>query len=224
MAPQTGTALLLIAAFVLPGFVTVLLRERTYHVRAGTDAFELLLTALYYSALINLTAAVAAVCAGVFTGLGTGEVSALYRGESTLAVYAGLAFVGVGLGPLVIALAGKRWADSGWRRAVQRKLKLDPTHATRSGWEHFFSQRRECLVRVTLDDGRLVGGFFGENSMAGYTRDGQDIFLEERWVLDEDGWFAGSPSDQTIGVYVPGAKIVSLEVYDYPRAAADSGA
>jgi hypothetical protein len=29
MTPQTGTALILIALFVLPGFVTLLIRERT---------------------------------------------------------------------------------------------------------------------------------------------------------------------------------------------------
>lgn len=32
MAPATGTALLILGAFVLPGFVTLLFRERTYAV------------------------------------------------------------------------------------------------------------------------------------------------------------------------------------------------
>lgn len=34
MAPQTGTALLIIAVFVLPGFVTLLMRERTYQIHS----------------------------------------------------------------------------------------------------------------------------------------------------------------------------------------------
>jgi hypothetical protein len=58
VAPQTGTVILVLAAFVLPGFVTVLLRERTYRIRAGSDPFELLLTALSYSAVIYLAASV----------------------------------------------------------------------------------------------------------------------------------------------------------------------
>jgi len=34
MTPQTGTALLILAVFVLPGFVTLLLRERMFAVAA----------------------------------------------------------------------------------------------------------------------------------------------------------------------------------------------
>jgi hypothetical protein len=122
------------------------------------------------------------------------------------------------IGPALLTIAGKLWSDSDGKAKILARLDLDPSHATRSAWEHWFSQRRPCLVRATLDDGRVVGGFFGDQSMAGYSRDGQDIFLEERWVLDDDGWFTGQPSDRTLGLYLPASAIVSLEVYDYPRA------
>lgn len=52
MAPQTGTALLIIAVFVLPGFVTLLMRERTYRVKGQDSSFERLLNALYFSSII----------------------------------------------------------------------------------------------------------------------------------------------------------------------------
>ncbi len=52
MTPETGTALLILAVFVLPGFVTLLLRERMFAVRGEDTQFERLLNALYYSALI----------------------------------------------------------------------------------------------------------------------------------------------------------------------------
>ncbi|MTD43798.1 hypothetical protein GKE82_05620 [Conexibacter sp. W3-3-2] len=221
MAPQTGTAVLVIAAFVLPGFVTVLLRERTYHVRAGTDALELLLTALYYSAIIYATAAVGAVVVGVFIDLGAAQVRELYRGNSTLAVYTALGLFAFVIAPVLLMIAGKRFGESEAKAWMVKKLGLDPSHATRSGWEHFFRQRRHCLVRMTLADGRVIGGLFSGESMAGYSQHGQDIFLEERWILNDDSWFI-EPSDKTLGLYVPGSQIVSLEVYDYPKTPEDA--
>ncbi|HWT95259.1 MAG TPA: DUF6338 family protein [Solirubrobacteraceae bacterium] len=212
MAPQTGTALLVLAAFVLPGFVTVLLRERTYHVRAGVDTLELLLTALLYSGLIYLGAA----CAALLAGVSTADVAALTRGQASLATYALLAFAGLILGPALITFTGTRWLDSRVRVAFHRRLRIDPTHATRSGWGRAFSHRGPRLMLITLDDGRLVGGLFGTDSIVGHARNG-DVFLQERWVVGEDAWFTGERAPETQGMYVAGEKIVSIEVYDLPR-------
>src|SRR4051812_31375068 len=52
MPPATGTALLLLVAFVLPGFVTQAVAERTRVQPRQRDSFERLLWALYYSALV----------------------------------------------------------------------------------------------------------------------------------------------------------------------------
>jgi hypothetical protein len=43
MAPATGTAILLLVAFVLPGFVTLLVKERIYEVPAEQQPFDRLL-------------------------------------------------------------------------------------------------------------------------------------------------------------------------------------
>lgn len=211
MAPQTGTALLVLAAFVLPGFVTVLLRERTYHVRAGVDTLELLLTALLYSGLIYLGAAGAALCAGVTTR----DIAALVSGEGSLLAYTALGFAGLIAGPATITFLGTRWLDSRARVAFHRRLRLDPTHATRSGWSAAFAQNRSYLVRVTLDDGRVVAGFFGDDSVAGHVRGG-DLFLERRWLVDDDGWLA-EPGPASRGVYITGERIVSIDLYDFPE-------
>src|SRR4051794_27889511 len=52
MPPATGTALLLLIGFVLPGFVTQAVAERTRVQPRQRDGFERLLWALYYSALV----------------------------------------------------------------------------------------------------------------------------------------------------------------------------
>lgn len=52
MAPATGTALLVLVAFVLPGFVALWIGERTHVVPVrNRQPFELLLLATYYSVI-----------------------------------------------------------------------------------------------------------------------------------------------------------------------------
>src|SRR4051794_10974639 len=202
MAPQTGTAVLVLAAFVLPGFVTALIRDRTYHVRSRAEPGELVLAALYYSGLIYIIAAAVGVFAGFVTDFGADDVVGLYRGHGTLAEYTGLAVAGLVVGPVVVAVCGKVWVDSRLRAHTFRWLDIDPAHGTRSGWEHWFAQRRPCLIRATLADGRIVGGFMATGkSFAGFSVHSQDLFIEQRWELDDDGWFL-RPADDSLGVYL----------------------
>lgn len=117
MAPQTGTALLVIAVFVLPGFVTLLMRERTYRVKDQDSPFERLLNA---------------------------EV--------------------------------------------------------------------DLMLRITLEDGRVVGGYFGEASLAGYSARTRDLFIQQRWILHGDNWFE-KPAEGSLGLWISEDQINSIEVY-----------
>ena len=49
MTPATGTALILLVAFVLPGFVVVLFQERTFKQAEDLTPFDRLLRTVYYS-------------------------------------------------------------------------------------------------------------------------------------------------------------------------------
>jgi hypothetical protein len=64
VTPATGTALLILAAFVMPGFVTILVKERIYEVPSEQQAFERLLQTLYYSLLVYALPIVLAVAVG----------------------------------------------------------------------------------------------------------------------------------------------------------------
>lgn len=68
-------------------------------------------------------------------------------------------------------------------------------------------------MRATLTDGIVVGGFFDEGSLAGYSERFPDLYLSQRWDLDEDRWFVG-PTKQSLGLWVPGGSIALLEIYD----------
>lgn len=218
MAPQTGTALLVLAAFVLPGFVTLLLKERAYTIRGDDSPFERLLNALYYSSLIYGIAGLV----GWPLGLTKDDITEVWRGDATYEAYLGVAVGGLFVMPLVMAEIGRRWSLSrDIRPWVLKRLKIDPGHSTLAGWEQLFAESqgaledRGLLLRVSLDDGRTVAGFFGERSLAGYTTDTRDIFLEERWSLDEDDWFR-APVAESRGVWISDTQIQSIEAYAPP--------
>jgi hypothetical protein len=210
MAPATGTALLLLAVFVVPGFVALLLSERAYAVRGPDSPFERLLHALFFSAAIY--AAVLVVAAVL--GLDKEDISDFYRGHKSLGASLAAGFVIAFAAPAVLALAGLRWHRSGrLRPAVLEKLGIEPGHNVDSGWNEAFSRAGTAMLRATLSDGRVVGGRYGPGSFAGYSQRKQDLFICERWMMDEDGWFV-EVARGTRGVWIPRESIVSLEFYD----------
>jgi hypothetical protein len=209
MAPATGTAILILGVFVLPGFVTLLFRERTYVVRDDASAFERLLTALYYSALIYV---IALFAAWLVAGLEDGELVAFYEGEKTLGAYLLVAFI-VGLFlPVVISEAGRLWMRSRkWRPWFLRRLGISQGHSTRSAWNEMFGHEGTAMIRVTLTDGRVVGGYYGPGSLASYSEHHQDLLISQRWVLDDDKWFE-VPAQGSLGVWIPANHIASVEL------------
>jgi hypothetical protein len=209
MAPATGTALLVLAAFVLPGFVALKYREKTFVVKADDTPFERLLSALYYSFLSYLVLGVVAV---LILDESTHDIRRLWHGQVQASTYVVLAAGGV-LIPTALAEIARWWSTSRVRDRVQFVGGLNSAHTTPSGWEHFFLRDRTCFARVTLSDGRVVAGRFGERSFAGYTAETPDLYLEERWALDDNDWFEG-PVDGSLGVYIRADEIVSSEFYD----------
>jgi hypothetical protein len=217
MSPATGTALLLLAAFVLPGFVTLLIRERTYWVKGQDTPFERLLNALYYSSIIYVVLGIA----WVVDGRDQDDVTQVFAGDSPVGVYLLLAIAALFLLPLLIADLGRRWQRSAtWRPRALRVLGIDPGHSVTAGWEQLFLESRGIragrglMLRVTLDDGRVVGGFFGEDSLAAYSAHGRDLFLEQRWHLDDqDHWFV-APIDGSFGLWIAADQIHSVEAYE----------
>lgn len=209
MAPQTGTAVLVLVVFVLPGFVALRYAEQTYRTHADDSTLERLLSALYFSLLSYL---VIAVAAWVLLDVGTDDISELWRGNKPFGSYVALAAAATGV-PLLIAELARHWNRSRMREWVLRRGGVSPAHKTPSGWEHFFLQGRWAYVRATLKDGRVVGGFFGPTSFAGYTAETPDLYLETRYQLNDEAWF-DEPAPGTLGIYIRADEIVSVEFYE----------
>lgn len=209
MTPQTGTALLVIAAFVLPGFVTLLVRERTYTVPSEQKPFERLLRALYYAALVYALA----VGIGAILGLDKVDLVDLYSGRKALGELLGAAVLVVLVLPLIIAEAGRHWRRSQLRQTVLGWLRISVAHDVDSGWNQAFSEAPNVMfVRATTHDNRVIGGMYAHGSLAGYSEQAQDLYLVQRWELDRDDWFE-RPAVGTLGVWIPKDNIASLEFY-----------
>jgi len=211
VTPATGTALLLLAAFVLPGFVTLMVKERTYEAPSQASSFDRLLGTLYYSALVYVVPAVVVVIGGweVPTLQGFVEGDKGLRGPVATAL-------GVVLGlPLLIAYLGHRWTLSQRRQDALGALRVNPAHATATAWDFMFGEEAEqCLIRATLKDGTIVSGYYGPSSHSGFGASTPDLFLEQRWVADEDDT-ALAPVTNNFGIWLRADEIICLELYAY---------
>lgn len=200
--PDTGTALVLLVAFVLPGFVTVLLQERTFRLPEEQTAFDRLLRSVYYSVWIYLLLALVAMWQGVDRAYVERTYDRLADDPAQLVWRAAiLVFVPAAL------VASATWL---WHRFGRMHRHQEPT-----AWDFFFRKRRECFVRAWFPDGRTVLGYYGGDSFAAYGKDGGDLFLEALVLPNEDqkGWFGGYPPNNC-GVWIRAGEAVVIEFYD----------
>lgn len=103
-----------------------------------------------------------------------------------------------------------------WRRVGRILAGRDP--APRA-WDYLFSLRPAAVVRMRLkDDGRWLGGFYGEDSYAaGYPEEPQDVYLERTYAMNQgDGSFvtdnAGHPVELGSGLLVRWDEVRFMEV------------
>lgn len=209
MAPATGTALLLLAVFILPGFVTLLLKEWAYAFRGPDSPLDRLLHSLFFS----LVAYGVVLFVAVGFGLDKNDLRDFYLGRKSLSESLAAGFLIGIVAPAGLALAGLGWHRSRLRSAVLEKLQIEPDRNADSGWNQAMSRPGTPLVRATLSDGRVIGGRYDEGSLAGYSQREQDLFLSQRWTLDEDDWFL-APAPATRGVWIRRDAIVTLEFSD----------
>jgi hypothetical protein len=114
--------------------------------------------------------------------------------------------------PAFISVSSLLWQQSKPREKLLEAVGGSTAHGTSTAWNHIFSQRREFFARLTMKDGRVIGGYYGEGSFAAYSEEQGDLFLSERWSLDEEHWFE-ERAEGTGGLWAAGNEIVSIEIY-----------
>ncbi len=214
--PATGTALLILVAFVLPGFVAVLLKERMYEVRGEESTFDRLLTTVYYSLLVYLLPALAVAVLSAVGLLDQSGLEQFASGRSPLWLTASIGITVLLVLPASAAVGAWQWMNSSWRRGLYaRSARLNPEHRTQTSWDFAFNHEQDLLLVIELKDGNRVAGYYGKRSHSGYGTRTRDLFLEERWdVSADDGSISRPPAERhSVGVWIAADEIRLVDHY-----------
>lgn len=213
MPPATGSALLILVVFVLPGFVAVLLKERIYEVRGEEATFDRLLTTVYYSLLVYIPVALTVGLLSAVGALHRHDLDEFFHGRSPVWLTGLLALIVLLVLPAASSLIAWAWVNSDARLAWQRRLDINPVHRVPTSWDFAFDSEQDLLLVVTLKDGSRVAGYYGRRSHSGYGTKTRDLFLEERWDFGDDGASLSGAAPLSIGVWISADEIVAVEHY-----------
>lgn len=99
-----------------------------------------------------------------------------------------------------------------WKRIRQsRAFQKNAPHPTSKPWDFVFSQRKMYWMKVTLKDGTVIGGRFGEKSFASSAPADEQIYMEETWILDKEGAFVRC-KNKSAGVVIVSKEISHIEL------------
>jgi hypothetical protein len=107
------------------------------------------------------------------------------------------------------------WVDS-W---FLRPIKQDYLSRIPSAWNYAILTGA-AFVRVHLNDGTVIGGFYGTKSLADHDIE-KDIFLEAVYNLDENGDFIDEVP-ATAGIWVPRSSIAYILFFRGPNNTPDT--
>jgi hypothetical protein len=84
------------------------------------------------------------------------------------------------LGLVVVSIRRAEWFKSRMRQLTRLDSRI-------TSWDFAFSNQGPFFVRAKLRSRERVGGFFRDRSLASAYPEPQDVFLEQAWLLTEDG-------------------------------------
>lgn len=177
--------------FILPGFISVKTYQLFYP-SSAKDAKDLIIDTLVYSC-INY---------GILGLPIYYTYKNLINSFSVFDIYLTLIFI-FALFPILWVILWRKIRESTWLQHIV-------PHPTALPWDYIF-RKRECYwVTITLKNGMAIGGLYGENSFASNSPSQPEIFLEERWILDEDGNLERKVNN-TSGIWIKSDDISHME-------------
>ncbi len=95
------------------------------------------------------------------------------------------------------------------RQFMKKVFKIQIEKPIPTAWDNIFSAREYgCWVIVSLANGNKIGGRFSTHSHASSDNDYRDIFLEETYEVNENGWKMTPNSE---GVWISPNEIKKIE-------------
>ncbi|MFN3901608.1 MAG: DUF6338 family protein [Alishewanella aestuarii] len=184
--------LVLFIAFVIPGFISIKAYQLAF---PGTEraTSDQLIDAIAYSS-INYALLIFPIIS-VESGKLRDECRSLY--------YLFYIFV-LFIAPIIWVLL---WKYLRTRDFFQRNAP----HPTSKPWDYVFAQRKPYWVKVTLKDGTVIAGRYADKSFASSAPASEQIYLEETWVLNQNGGFERRKNN-TAGVLILSSEISHVEL------------
>jgi hypothetical protein len=84
-----------------------------------------------------------------------------------------------------------------------------------TAWDFFFDQREPGFALIHLNNGKLLGGYWGGNSYAGSFPNDGDIYLEAVYSVDDAGLF-GEVIPNSRGVLLRKEQYSYIELFSVP--------
>ena len=114
----------------------------------------------------------------------------------------------------VLFIAPVAWALIWKYLRTSNFLQKHIPHPTSKPWDYVFSQRQPYWIKVTLTNGTKVGGKFAGKSFASSTPSEEQIYLEETWILNDQGGFE-KVKNRSAGIIIMSKEISYLELINY---------
>lgn len=168
--------LILFLLFVIPGFISL----KTYELLTPNeqkDSSKQLIDAITYSCMNY---------AILFVSILYVESNKI--NETSPILYYVFYLIVFFIAPIIWILLWK------WIRTRDIFQKIAP-HPTVKPWDYIFSKRKSYWIKITLTDGKIIGGKYSSKSFASSYPATEQIFLEESWMLNENGGFTRSKNN-----------------------------
>ena len=185
--------LLLFIAFVIPGFVSLKAYE-LFFPSQRTESAKQIVEAVTYSC-INY--------ALLFWLIAFVERSSIKASSSFLYF---LFYV------FVLFVAPIIWVWLWKKIRTSESFQNNAPHPIQKPWDYVFGKRIPYWVIVTLKDGTKIAGSYDSNSFSSNAPAEEQLYLEEAWVLNEDGGFE-RPRESTEGIIILSSEMVSIELF-----------
>ncbi len=194
--------LILFVAFVIPGFISIKIYELLIPSQ-DKDSSKQMLDAITYSC-VNYGI--------LFIPIAWIESSDVYQNHSI--IYKLFYFFTLFIFPIIWVVFWKKIRS--WE-----VFQNSAPHPTRKPWDYVFSKRKWHWVIITLTNGEKIGGKYANNSFSSSAPAKEQVYLEEAWVLNNDGGFE-RPRNNTEGIIIVSDEISTVELFEYDQNQGDS--
>jgi hypothetical protein len=111
---------------------------------------------------------------------------------------------------IVLFIAPILWVVA-WKYLRTHDLfQRNAPHPTAKPWDYVFAQRKQFWLKIILKDGTIIAGRYGPKSFASSAPAEEQIYLEESWIINENGGFLREKKN-TAGVMVLSREIAYIE-------------